>query len=314
MKRVLVVYYSQTGQSGEVVRSFTAPLATCADIELRLIALQPRTPYPFPWRFFRFLDVFPESVHLDPAPIVPIEVAPDEDYDLVILAYQVWFLSPSQPVTAFLKSRAAQRLLAGKPVVTLIACRNMWLMAQEKMKALLAAVGARLTDNVALTDRGGLSTFVTTPRWLLTGRRDGFWGLPPAGLSDAQIAACARFGHALVAALARDEERSGRPMLTGLRAADAEVRLIASERIGHRSFLLWGRLLRAVGGPGSRQRVPVLAIYVVFLVCMIVTVVPLAIGVKALLRPLLARRLAAQKAYFEQPSGSSSERMSTIHG
>ncbi|MGB7540893.1 MAG: dialkylresorcinol condensing enzyme, partial [Burkholderiales bacterium] len=126
MKRVLVVYYSQTGQSGEVVRSFTAPLATCADIELRLIALQPRTPYPFPWRFFRFLDVFPESVHLDPAPIVPIEVEPDEDYDLVILAYQVWFLSPSQPVTAFLKSRAAQRLLAGKPVVTLIACRNMW--------------------------------------------------------------------------------------------------------------------------------------------------------------------------------------------
>jgi hypothetical protein len=314
VKRVLVLYYSQTGQLGEVVRSFSAPLAKCADVDLRVIALQPRTPYPFPWRFFRFFDAFPESVHLDPAPIVPIEMKPDEHYDLVILAYQVWFLSPSQPVTAFLRSDAAPRLLAGKPVVTLIACRNMWLMAQEKMKSLLATVGARLTDNVVLTDRGGLSTFVTTPLWLLTGRREGFWGLPRAGLTDSDIAACARFGHALVAALARGDERSGRPMLTGLQAANVEVRLIASERIAHRSFLLWGRLLRALGGPGAPQRLPVLAVYVVFLVCMILTVVPLVILVKALLRPLLARRLAAQKAYFEQPSGSSSERMSAIHG
>jgi len=312
MKRVLVVCYSQTGQLGEVVRNVTAPLAESAAIELRVIALQPERPYPFPWGFFSFLDAFPESVRLDPGPIRPIDVASDEHYDLVILAYQVWFLSPSQPVTAFLKSDAARRLLAGKPVVTLIACRNMWLMAQEKTKALLAALGARLIDNVVFTDRGGFSTFITTPRWLLTGRREAFWGMPRAGVNDADIAAGSRFGRALLSALARDEERSGVPLLRGLQAATVDVRLIASERIAHRSFLIWGRLLRAVGPPGSRRRRPVLLVYVVFLICMIITVVPISMLVKALLRPLLARRLVQQQNYFEQPSGSMSERMGTL--
>lgn len=314
MKRVLVVYYTQTGQLGAVVRRLTAPLADRPDVVLRLLPLEPEPAYPFPWPFFRFLDAFPESVYLDPPPLKPIEVAADESFDLIILAYQVWFLSPSLPVTAFLKSETGRRLLAGKPIVTIIACRNMWLMAQEKMKQLLTDAGARLIDNVVLTDRGGLSTFITTPRWLLTGRNDGFWGFPPAGIAAADVLGCERFGHALAHALARDEERAGQPLLRGLRAVEVDERLIASERVGQRSFLVWGRLLRAVGPPGSWRRLPVLLVYVVFLVSLILTVVPLTLLLKALLRPLLARRLAAQKAYFEQPSGSSRHRLSTARG
>lgn len=314
MKRVLVVYYSQTGQLGTVVESFMAPLAANPDIALHCVVLRPRTPYPFPWPFLRFFDAFPESVYLDAPPLEPLPLPEDESFDLVILAYQVWFLSPSLPVSAFLKSDAARRLLAGKPVVTLIACRNMWLMAQEKMKSLLAQIGARLVDNVVLTDRGGLATFITTPRWLLTGRKNSFWGMPAAGVAGEDIAACARFGRALAVALARDEETSGRPMLTGLRAASVETRLIASERIGERSFLLWGRLLRAVGAPGSRTRVPVLMVYAAFLVCAIVTVVPLTLILKAALQPWMGHRLAKQQAYFELPSGSSAERMGEFGG
>lgn len=314
MKRVLVVYYTQTGQLGSVVRSLTAPLAASPEVALRVVRLQPQPPYPFPWPLFRFLDVFPESVYLESPPIQPVDVAADESFDLVIIAYQVWFLSPSLPVTAFLKSETGRRLLGGKPIVTIITCRNMWLMAQEKMKRLLSDMGARLIDNVVLTDRGGLSTFVTTPRWLLTGRNDGFWGFPRAGIAAADIVACERFGRALGDALARNEERAGKPLLSGLRAVDVDERLIASERVGQRSFLVWGRLLRAVGPQGSWRRLPVLLVYVVFLVSLILTVVPLTMMLKALLRPLVARRLAAQKAYFEQPSGSSAHRMSTLRG
>jgi hypothetical protein len=314
MKRVLVVYYSQTGQLGAVVRSLAAPLASSRDVELRVIELRPQAPHPFPWPLSRFFDAFPECIYLDPPPIEPLEVGPNEQFDLVILAYQVWFLSPSLPITAFLKSDAARRLLAGKPVVTLIACRNMWLMAQEQMKNLLSAIGARLIDNIVLTDRGGLSTFITTPRWLLTGRRSGFWGMPPAGVTEGDIAASARFGRALAAALARNEERSGKPLLTGLKAVEVDVRLIASERLGYRSFRVWARLLRAVGKPGSARRRPVLAIYVIFLVCVILIVVPITVLLKALLRPLLAPQLQRQKAYFEQPSGSSAQRMNVFHG
>jgi len=304
MKRVLVVSFSQTGQLEEIVRSFTAPLEDRTDISLRRIYVEPVTPHPFPWPVLRFFDLFPECVHLDPPPIEPVAVAEEEDYDLVIIAYQVWFLSPSMPITAFLKSDAARRLLAGKPVVTLIGCRNMWAVAQEKMKALLAGAGARHVDNVVLTDRGGLSTFITTPHWLLTGRKTSLPGLPPAGIAREDIGGCVRFGHALAAALAAGRERDGRPMLTGLRAVEADPRLIAMERLGHRSFWLWGKLLRAIGPAGSSRRLPFVALYAVFLALVIMTLVPASMLVRRLLQPLLAKRWAVEKAYFEQPSGS----------
>jgi hypothetical protein len=309
-KRVLVVQYSQSGQLADVTAALLAPLRQSADIEVHLEVLRPQPAYPFPWTFFRFLDAFPESALLQPSPLAPLALTGDEAFDLVILPYQVWFLAPSQPVTAFLKHPVAQRLLRGKPVVTVIACRNMWITAQEKMKALLADCGARLIDNVVLTDPGPtLATFITTPRWVLTGHRDAFWGLPPAGLNAAQIAATRRFGLALRDALQRDTERASAPLLSGLAAVRADPGLIVSEKAGTRSFFVWGHLLRAAGRPGSAQRVPLLAVYVVFLVLMIVTVVPLSLGLQWLLRPWLRQRLDTMKTQFEKPSGSGTDRM-----
>ncbi|MFT4046859.1 MAG: dialkylresorcinol condensing enzyme [Solimonas sp.] len=293
MKRVLVVYYSQTGQLQRLAGSVCAPLAA-AGIAVDWCALQPEQPYPFPWPLLRFFDQFPEAVHLDPPALRPLAIADDARYDLVILAYTVWFLSPAPPVTAFLHSAAGRRVLRDTPVVTLIACRNMWLLAQEIVKQQLATAGARLSDNIVLTDRGSsFATFITTPRWMLSGRRDAFCGLPAAGLSDAQIAAAARFGVALAAAL-RDDRLDGRqPVLRGLGAAPADMRLLASEKIGRRSFAIWGRLVRALGPQGSVARQPVLLVYAAFLVTMIATVVPLSMVLRAALRPLAARRMRA---------------------
>ena len=131
MKRVLVVHFSQTGQLARIVRRFASPLAASNEIELVEEVLRPRTSYPFPWPLLRFFDAMPEAVLLDPPALEPI--AAKGDFDLVVIAYQVWFLSPSGPITAFLKSDDGKRLLRGKPVVTVIGCRNMWLNAQEKV-------------------------------------------------------------------------------------------------------------------------------------------------------------------------------------
>ena len=54
---------------------------------------------------------------------------------------------------------------------------------------------------------------------------------------------------------------------------------------------------------------PLLVLYALFLVALIVTVVPVSLLLQGLLRPLLKRRLARIKAYYEQPSGSGSERL-----
>jgi hypothetical protein len=267
--------------------------------------LRPISPYPFPWSFFTFLDAFPESVRLDPPPIEPLTGAADESFDLVILAYQVWFLSPSLPVTSFLTSDAGRRLLAGKPVVTVVACRNMWLMAQETVKRLLQEAGAHLVDHVAFVERANvLATLITTPRWLLTGRRDDFLGLPRAGIAEADIAGASRFGRALADALRNDSEKTGKPMLTGLRAAIVDPAIIMSERTGHRAFRIWSGFVRRFGKAGQLRRRPVLALFVCYLIVMIVTVVPLSLVLRRALSPLLRKRLVAMKTAYEQPSGS----------
>jgi hypothetical protein len=290
MKRVLLVHFSQTGQLTLAARALAAPLAQAADVELIEEVLRPRRPYPFPWPFWRFLDAMPESVLLEPPELEPLAVHAQQRFDLVILAYQVWFLAPAGPMIAFLKSEAGRRLLRGRPVVTVIACRNMWLSAQETMKRLIAEAGGELRDNVAFTDRGSaLASFITTPRWLLTGRRNAFWGLPAAGVAEEDIAGGERFGRALLAALRTDRERRAEPMLGGMGAAKVDERLVFSERAGQRAFKVWSRLIRLGGGPGAAGRAPLLALFCVYLITMILVVVPPSLLLQRLLRPLFAR-------------------------
>ncbi|MDR0672467.1 MAG: dialkylresorcinol condensing enzyme [Zoogloeaceae bacterium] len=308
-KNVLVVLYSQSGQLADIVAVLTRPLQE-AGIALHHEILRPEPDFPFPWPFFAFFDVFPESVRLDPRPNRPLALEPGATFDLVILAWPVWFLSPAQPITAFLQSADGRRLLAGRPVVSVVACRNMWLTAFDTLKTLVAEAGGRLVDHVALTDpTPALGSFVTTPRWMFTGRRDRFLGLPPAGVDARQVAGAARFGAALVAALARDEETRGHAMLGGLRAVKVAPHLIFSERAGRRAFRFWSGVVRLCGRAGQGRRLPALVLFVFYLVTMIVTVVPLNLAVQRLAAPLFARRFAALARRYEQPSGAGDARM-----
>lgn len=305
-RRVLVVQYSQSGQLCDVLRQVAAPLRDPHGIELVVETLVPVEPYPFPWPFFRFFDTFPEAVYLDPPPIRPLSIDATERFDLVILGYQVWFLSPSLPVTAFLQSPEARALLAGTPVVTVVACRDMWLMAQEEVKKLLAACGARLVGHVALVDEAGsIGSFLATPMWVLSGKRGPRLGglIPRAGVDRREIEASRRFGERIAEVLA-----AGAPLdetlLRGLGAVRVDERLIPSERAIRRGLRAWGGLLRAIGRPGAPQRQVVLVLYVLWLVLAILLIVPFAMVAKRLLAPLMRRRIADQKAYYGAPSGS----------
>lgn len=309
-KRVLAVCYSQTGQLSRIADTFLAPLRESPAVTLHVETLRPVHDYPFPWPFLRFFDTFPETVHGVTPPLQPLTLTGDEDFDLVVIFYQVWFLAPSLPTAAFLQDPLAKKLLQDKPVITVIGCRNMWLMAQEKMKRLLDECGARLLDNVVLVDPSPtMASLLTTPLWLLSGKKDYFKALPPAGVDEPSIAATRRFGLALRDALHHDEERGNAPLLRGLKAVDANPRLLVSEKAGTRSFYVWGKLLRAVGKPGALHRYPVVILYVIFLITLILTVVPVSLFLQWLFRPVMRKHLATLKLRFDMPSGSGSERM-----
>lgn len=305
MTSVLLIQYSQSGQLSDVARSLLEPLLEAPDVDVTIETLQPVVRFPFPWPFFQFFDTFPEAVYLDAPALEPLALDPRKRFDLVVLAYQVWFLSPSLPVTAFLKSDDARRLLGGTPVVTVVACRDMWLMAQEEVKRLVAECGARLVGNVALVDEAGTAgSFFATPIWALTGKKGPhlFGLIPRAGIKPAQISAARRFGERILATFRAGGAIDER-LLQHLGAVRVNERLIASERTARRSFRIWGALLRRVGPRGSAARKPVLLLYVSFLVTLIVTFIPLSMLLKKLLGPFSRERIAAQKAYFAQPSG-----------
>lgn len=305
MQKILVVHYSQSGQLSDVTQSFTAALQQQDDIELHFEALQPVQAYPFPWPFFQFFDTFPETVYADAPALRASTLTGDENFDLIILAYQVWFLSPSLPTSAFLQSELAAKLLRGKPVVTLIACRNMWLMAQEDVKRQLQHLDARLLANVALVDEvGSIGSFLATPAWVLTGNKEAKLGglIPRAGVSEQDAQAASRFGERI-----RKVLRSGKPLdtslLQGLGAVTIDESLIASEKAGKRSFKLWGALFRVLGPQGHWRRKPLILIYVVFLLLLILTVIPLSMLLKKILRPLMHDKLAQLRAHYAWPSG-----------
>ena len=90
----------------------------------------------------------------------------------------------------------------------MIACRDMWLMAQERVKELLVAAGAPLVGNVVLVDEAGsIGSFLATPLWMMTGKQGPLLGglIPRAGVKPEQIKASRRFGEriALVLGAAR---------------------------------------------------------------------------------------------------------------
>ena len=96
--KVLIVYYSQTGQLSALAQYFAKPLQQ-AGVVTDCVPLVPQQPYPFPWRFWRFFDTFPETAHLRPAPIEPPQI-PHDDYDAVVIAYTVWFRQTARNLSA----------------------------------------------------------------------------------------------------------------------------------------------------------------------------------------------------------------------
>ncbi len=302
MKKVLVLYYSQSGQLKRVLDSFLSKLPD-EEISVDMKAIEPKHKYPFPWPFYTFFDEFPESVFMDGCEINEVQDLQD-DYDLIILGYTVWYMAPSIPITAFMQSDQAKQIFKDKPVVTLIACRDMWVLSQEKMKEMLKNLDARLIDNVALTDQGGeVLSLITLPAYMLSGNKNFFPFLPQAGIKQDDIDACDKFGERLNAALKQNREKDDAPMLSGLGAVSVNAKLIATEKIANRSFKIWSTLIKKAGPKYSFGRKVVISIYVVFLILLLLTIVPLNIIARKILNIFQKDKLKAMEDYYELPSG-----------
>ena len=245
MKKILIIYYSQTGQLKGILDSIARPLSEQFGFSVDFLKIEPEEAFPFPWTRMTFLQVFPESVREVPVPLQNTFAEPSGGYDLIVLGFQPWYLSPSIPVTSFLKSPEAERLLRGADVVTVIGSRNMWLHAYQRVAALVETLGGRLRGNIALSDQAkNLVSVVTIVYWMFTGKKDRYLGIfPVPGISEADIAHAAVFGQTIGEALTNGDMSDLSHALEALGASELNDSLARLENRAKKIFKVWAGLM-----------------------------------------------------------------------
>lgn len=298
MKNVLVVYFSQSGQLKEIADAITGPLKAMQDVNVSFYCIEMEKPFPFPWVKESFFDVFPESFLQIPAQIKPIpQEILDKKYDLVLFHYQVWFLSPSIPANSFLKSPQAKKLLQGVPLVTISGSRNMWFLAQEKIKALLKENGALLKGNIALVDRvGNLISVITIVEWMFSGKKEKHLGIfPLPGVSQKDIDESQKFGHTIGQALQSNHYDDLQEKLLAQDAVRVSPYLVAVDKKGNFIFSKWSAFI--IKRTNTRKKW--LKVFVVYLVLAIWVISPIVYILHLITYPFKINKIKKTVKYFK---------------
>jgi hypothetical protein len=302
MKKILVVYFSQSGQQMRILKSLTEPFLE-AGHEVVFEELKPVERFPFPWSAYEFFNAFPETFTQQPIALQPLSANTDLNFDLIIIGYQPWFLTPSRPISSFLQSIEGRRILMSKNVITVLGCRNMWLGAQEKVKRRLIEAKANLVGHMALVDRSGnLTSLITILRWMFTGKKNPFWFFPPAGVSEKDIQHAAVFGKLITEALRANTFEGLQDTLNREGAIEVKPNLVLMEKRGQKAFSVWAKFVAMGGAVHSTGRKLRVYIFMYLLPTAIFILSPLLWLLSRIMLVVRRKKLDLEVSYYKQNS------------
>lgn len=299
MKNVLVIHYSQSGQLTEILDNLTLPFSSDEEINISYYTIEMEKEFPFPWNKTAFFNAFPESFLQIPAAIkAPSNTILEKQYDLIILGYQVWYLSPSIPVNSFLKSTFAKQLFKNTPVITVIGARNMWVKAQEKMKVLLSDLEANLVGNIALVDRNiNHVSVVTIVHWMFSGEKTKYLGVfPKPGVSESEIKNASKFGNVIKQSLKNKNFNNLQDELLKLNAVEIRPFLVEMDKKANKMFKIWSNFI--INKKKSREFW--LKVFNVYLWVAIWVISPIVFILHLLKYPFIANKIAKEKALYKK--------------
>jgi hypothetical protein len=293
-KKVLAIYYSQSGQLDEIINHFTAPLVS-AGVEVEWVRIRPATAYPFPWTKGQFYSVMPDAVLGVGTELQSFSLR-YSSYDLIILGYQAWFLSPSIPVNSLLHHPAFLAVLSNTPVVTITGARNMWVNAFGGVKQMLLQAGARLVGNIALTDtHPNHISFVTLFHWLLSGKKDRYLGFfPLPGVSSRDIAHTEVFGKTVSQHLSTGDWEHLQDELMQQKAVKLKYTLLMLETKAIPTYHVWVNFILK-----RKKRNLWLTVFRYYLLFSLFVAAPILVFVDSVfIRPFSAKRIKAKKQHY----------------
>jgi len=301
MKELLVIYYSQSGQLTEILNNIVRPIQDTESVNLTFHEIQPQTPYPFPWEEEKFYDTFPETFNQVPIPLKdPDPEIFNKQYDLIIFGYQIWFLTPAPPANSFLKSAAATKLMKNTPVITVIGCRNMWVMAHEKTKKLFMDLEVQYVGNIVLADRNlNHISVITIAHWLMGGKKTRYLGFfPMPGISQKDIDEAVKFGEPIRNALLKGNFTDLQQILLEEGAIHIKPFLITVDRRANVLFGKWANFIAKKGGPGETKRLKWVKLFKYYLFFAIWAIAPIVFILFLLTFLPMLSRIKKEKTYY----------------
>lgn len=296
MHKVLVVSYSQSGQLNEILDQFLLPFDAS---EIERLYVVPKKAFPFPWTTDVFFDTMPETVLEHKIELEPIHTRLDQ-YDLIVLAYQPWFLSPSLPISSLLQSSAFQKLMKGTPVVTLVAGRNMWLNSQESIKKYIKAAGGILVGNIPFVDKtSNLVSVLTILHWMLTGKKTRKWGfLPLPGVSKRDIEGARQFGQLTRAALLNSNFDSLQKQIINTGEIYIPTDILFIEERAKKIFYIWANLITKHSTDTSKRNTLVTLFKYYLLIALFIVSPILLLVYHVFIAPFAKNTIRRKKEYF----------------
>ena len=295
-KKVLAIYYTQSGQMGEIMDTFTAPLAAKGAL-VETAIIKPVEDFNFPWTGKRFFSVMPSCVLGIPVQLEPLGLK-EKAYDLIILGYQPWFLSPSIPSNSLLQNEGFMALLKDTPVITISAARNMWINAYVRVRNMLKGAGAKLVGNIALVDKHpNPVSFVTIFYWMLSGKKERYLNIfPKPGVAAEDIANTKKFGETVAEHLDLDTWDGLQNELLEQKAVVINYKLMFIEARAKPTFAMWAKFIAK-----RKNRAPWLTAYKYYLFVALFLGAPILLTLDAIfLKPFSAKRIKTKKQTYLQ--------------
>ena len=296
MTKILCINYSQSGQLHDIIENFISPLE---NVQIDRVKITIKDRFQFPWKVNNFYDAMPETVLEEPIDLASISFK-EEKYDLIILGYQPWFLSPSMPTSTLLQNEEFKKRLSGTPVITILGARNMWLNAHQSVTDRISSAGGKIVGNIALIDRApNHASAVSITHWMLTGKKTRKWGIfPLPGVSDEDINDASKFGVVLNSFLPKDNYKGLQDELVNIGAVRINSNILFIEGKAKKIFMIWAKLIKKKEEQGKNRSFWI-KFFRIYLNVALFGVAPILLFFNILLvRPFTSKSIRAKKKYY----------------
>lgn len=276
LKKILFIYYSQSGQLKEILENISKPLID-KNFEITWYEIKTKTLFPFPWKSDDFFNSMPESVMDIPFEISNLNEIQNKKFDLIFLGYTTWYLSASIPISSFLKSEIAKDVLLNTPVITVVACRNMWTQAHIKILDILKNYNSRYIANILFKDKvNNLVSVITIYQWMVKGFKSKYLGIFPfPGISKVDIKNAFKFGQIISENVDNTNDKNNiQEKINLAKGNDIDFPLALVERTAIRIFKIWAKFILKKGDYYSKERLNRVRMFKIYLFVVIFLLLP----------------------------------------